>query len=257
MESPRHRLDVLRRAGHALWQTDRTRIAQTAASAADFLRRQSHTTSARSGSTLSETVLDRDFQEIDSRFDAVNGGFSEAPKFPVPVLYGFLFRLYTRTGESLGRDHALFTLRKMAVGGIHDVVGGGFHRYSTDARWHVPHFEKMLYDQAQLAIAYTEAYQITHDPEFAEVARDILEYVGCDMTGNRGQFFSAEDADSRCRAARNHAKERSTCGHAARSTLCLATTTGAFFPTTMVWRTTGTWSMTPLENSRAGTRFSC
>jgi len=90
----------------------------------------------------------------------------------------------------------LFTLRKMADGGIHDHLGGGFHRYSVDKRWHVPHFEKMLYDQAQLVWSYLEAYQITHDEFYAEVARDILEYVKRDMMGAEGQFYSAEDADS-------------------------------------------------------------
>jgi len=178
------------------WRNDRARVTQTSASAANFLRQQSRGQVAGNGGALDESVLDRGFREIDGRFDALNGGFSDSPKFPVPVLYGFLFRQYARAGEASARDHALFTLHKMAGGGIYDVVGGGFHRYSTDARWHVPHFEKMLYDQAQLAVAFTEAYQITRDPEFAKVSHGILEYVLRDMTGDRGQFFSAEDADS-------------------------------------------------------------
>ena len=91
---------------------------------------------------------------------------------------------------------ALFTLRKMAAGGMHDHVGGGFHRYSVDRYWHVPHFEKMLYDQAQLAIAYLDAFQITKDKQYESVARDILDYVARDMTSKEGGFFSAEDADS-------------------------------------------------------------
>jgi uncharacterized protein YyaL (SSP411 family) len=90
----------------------------------------------------------------------------------------------------------LFTLRKMAAGGMHDHLGGGFHRYSVDSFWHVPHFEKMLYDQAQLAVAYLEAFQITREPLFEEIARDILGYVRRDMTAKEGGFFSAEDADS-------------------------------------------------------------
>ena len=101
----------------------------------------------------------------------------------------------------------LFTLRKMAAGGMHDHLGGGFHRYSVDAFWHVPHFEKMLYDQAQLAVAYLEAFQITREPLFEEVARDILDYVRRDMTAKEGGFFSAEDADSDCsghRRSREH-----------------------------------------------------
>ena len=91
---------------------------------------------------------------------------------------------------------ALFTLRKMAAGGMHDHLGGGFHRYSVDRYWHVPHFEKMLYDQAQLAVAYLDAFQITRDRQFESVARDILDYVPRDMTSKEGGFFSAEDADS-------------------------------------------------------------
>ncbi len=90
----------------------------------------------------------------------------------------------------------LFTLRKMAAGGMHDHLGGGFSRYSVDAFWHVPHFEKMLYDQAQLATAYLDAFQITRDPAFEKVARDVLDYVHRDMTAPEGGFYSAEDADS-------------------------------------------------------------
>ena len=93
----------------------------------------------------------------------------------------------------------LFTLRKMAAGGMHDHVGGGFHRYSVDRYWHVPHFEKMLYDQAQLAVAYLDAFQIHPGCDnYADVARDILDYVSRDMTAKGGGFFSAEDADSVC-----------------------------------------------------------
>src|SRR6059058_5848311 len=90
----------------------------------------------------------------------------------------------------------LITLRKMAAGGMHDHLGGGFHRYSVDRYWHVPHFEKMLYDQAQLAVAYLDAFQITRDQKYEAVARDILDYVARDMTSKEGGFFSAEDADS-------------------------------------------------------------
>jgi uncharacterized protein YyaL (SSP411 family) len=112
----------------------------------------------------------------------------------------FLSRVYARKPNSDSGKHALemnlFTLRKMASGGMHDHLGGGFHRYSVDAYWHVPHFEKMLYDQAQLAVAYLDAFQITREPLFEEVARDTLDYVRHDMTAKGGGFFSAEDADS-------------------------------------------------------------
>src|SRR5207237_5700103 len=109
-------------------------------------------------------------------------------------------RFHARNPDTDSGQHALemvlLTLRKMAAGGIHDHVGGGFHRYSVDGHWHVPHFEKMLYDQAQLASAYLDAFQITGDADFAATARDILDYVRRDMTSPEGGFYSAEDADS-------------------------------------------------------------
>ncbi|HSH40295.1 MAG TPA: hypothetical protein VK993_16095, partial [Chthoniobacterales bacterium] len=132
--------------------------------------------------------------------DPHEGGFGTKPKFPRPVTLQFLFRIYARDRQSSMGKHALemnlFTLRKMAAGGMHDHLGGGFARYSVDQFWHVPHFEKMLYDNAQLAVAYADAYQITREPLFAEVTRDILNYVLRDMTAPEGGFYSAEDADS-------------------------------------------------------------
>ncbi|MBA2243137.1 MAG: thioredoxin domain-containing protein [Chthoniobacterales bacterium] len=116
------------------------------------------------------------------------------------MVLNFLLRLYAREPESTTGKHALemtlFTLRKMAAGGMHDHLGGGFSRYSVDQFWHVPHFEKMLYDQAQLAIAYLDAFQITRDVRFEKTARDVLDYVRRDMTAPEGGFYSAEDADS-------------------------------------------------------------
>ena len=138
--------------------------------------------------------------QIDRSYDPKEGGFGNAPKFPRPVTLNFLTRFYARDPKSDSGKHALdmalFTLRKMAAGGMHDHVGGGFHRYSVDRYWHVPHFEKMLYDQAQLAVAYLDAFQITKDKQYESVARDILDYVARDMTSKEGGFFSAEDADS-------------------------------------------------------------
>ncbi len=159
-----------------------------------------------SKATPSIALLDAGYQQLAGRFDAEHGGFGDAPKFPQPVTLDLLTRVYARHGadspegkRALEMD--LATLRHMAAGGIHDHLGGGFHRYSTDARWHVPHFEKMLYDQAQLAIAYLEAYQITGDEEFADTARDILAYVQRDLTDpTTGGFLSAEDADSQATA---------------------------------------------------------
>ena len=152
------------------------------------------------GSTVNRDILQKSYNEFAQSFDSEYGGFGGAPKFPRPVELNFLLHIYAALPGSLDGKHALemtfFTLRKMAAGGIHDHLGGGFHRYSVDALWHVPHFEKMLYDQAQLASAYLDAYQISHDSFFATTARDVLDYVQRDMTGAAGEFYSAEDADS-------------------------------------------------------------
>src|SRR5437773_10003106 len=145
-------------------------------------------------------ILGAAYQQLDRSYDPKEGGFGNAPKFPRPVTLNFLMRFYARDPKSDAGKHALemalFTLRKMAAGGMHDHIGGGFNRYSVDRYWHVPHFEKMLYDQAQLAIAYLDAFQITKDKQYESVARDILNYVAHDMTSKEGGFFSAEDADS-------------------------------------------------------------
>ena len=130
------------------------------------------------------------------RFDAVEGGLTGAPKFPSSLPVRFLLRYYRRSGDKAFLNMALLTLRKMARGGIYDQVAGGFHRYATDAHWLVPHFEKMLYDNALLVPAYLEAFQLSGDRELRRIAREILDYVARDMTSPRGAFFSATDADS-------------------------------------------------------------
>ena len=141
-------------------------------------------------------ILDRAVQEFAGVFDASRGGFGGAPKFPRPSELLFLLREHARTGEAVARDMVLLTLRAMALGGMRDHVGGGFHRYSVDGEWRVPHFEKMLYDQAQLVLAYLEAHQVTGDQQYADVAADTLAYVQRDLTDPEGGFYSAEDADS-------------------------------------------------------------
>jgi len=144
-----------------------------------------------------ETASAAAFAWFRRSFDAQNGGFGGAPKFPRVAAFHFLMRHYARTGEAEAARMVLTTLREMARGGIRDHLGGGFHRYSVDAQWHVPHFEKMLYDQAQLASMYLEAAQLTGEADFADVATDTLEYVLRDMTDpDTGGFYSAEDADS-------------------------------------------------------------
>src|SRR5258705_4333475 len=180
------------------WKENHDKIVEQGGKIVEALREsQSATTAA---GKVDATILDAAYRQLDRSYDSKEGGFGNAPKFPRPATLNFLTRFYARApkGES-GKhalDMALFTLRKMAAGGMHDHIGGGFHRYSVDRYWHVPHFEKMLYDQAQLAVAYLDAFQITKDKQYESVARDILDYVARDMTSKEGGFFSAEDADS-------------------------------------------------------------
>jgi uncharacterized protein YyaL (SSP411 family) len=182
----------------AAWKQDHEKIAEQGTKIIAALAEAQ--SGAGSTTQLGAATIDAAYQQIARSYDAHEGGFGGAPKFPRPVTLNFLARVYARAPESVSGRHALemnlFTLRKMAAGGMHDHLGGGFHRYSVDAYWHVPHFEKMLYDQAQLAVAYLDAFQITREPLFEEVARDILDYVRRDMTAEEGGFFSAEDADS-------------------------------------------------------------
>lgn len=130
------------------------------------------------------------------RFDTLHGGIVGAPKFPSSLPIRLLLRYYRRTGDPESLNMAATTLEKMAAGGMHDQVAGGFHRYSTDAQWLVPHFEKMLYDNALLAVAYLEGWQVTGHPRFRQVAVNVLDYVAREMTAPAGAFYSATDADS-------------------------------------------------------------
>jgi uncharacterized protein len=177
------------------WKKDSGSITQTAGRAAQQL---TEIVSQQSFSTgdLQPAILDAAYERIASSYDARNGGFGGAPKFPRPVTLCFLLRYHIHTGNREALGMTLNTLRAMERGGIHDQLGGGFHRYSTGSDWLVPHFEKMLYDQAQLAIAYTEAYQITHDRFYGDTTRNILNFVLREMEQPRGGFASAEDADS-------------------------------------------------------------
>ena len=142
------------------------------------------------------SLLDEGYEDLVLRFDPGYGGFGTAPKFPSPHLVLFLLRYGKRTGKRRALDMAIKTLDALRDGGICDHVGGGFHRYSTDAQWRVPHFEKMLYDQALLLMAYTEAFQATGYERYRVTAEDIATYVLRDLTSPQGAFFSAEDADS-------------------------------------------------------------
>jgi len=177
-----------------VWAADRDKVLQSASSIVERLRPARG--DAGGAAVPGVDALDRTAREFEARFDARRGGFGTAPKFPRPSELLFLLRQYARTGEGEVRDMALVTLRAMALGGMRDHIGGGFHRYSVDGDWRVPHFEKMLYDQAQLALAYAEAAQVTGDLVYLDVALDTLEYVRRDLTDPAGGFYSAEDADS-------------------------------------------------------------
>ena len=177
-----------------VWQAERPKVLQSASSIVERLR----TLGGRGGNPVvpGTGVLDAAVHEFAATFDRRRGGFGDAPKFPRPSELLFLLREHRRTGDETARDMVLVTLRAMALGGMRDHIGGGFHRYSVDGDWRVPHFEKMLYDQAQLVLAYVEAAQLTGDPFFADVAADTLAYVRRDLRHPDGGFFSAEDADS-------------------------------------------------------------
>jgi uncharacterized protein YyaL (SSP411 family) len=180
------------------WKQNHDKIVEQGGQIVDALRDSQ--SAGKIEGKIDAAILDSAYHQIDRSYDPKEGGFGNAPKFPRPVTLNFLTRFYARDPKSESGKHALemtlFTLRKMAAGGMHDHIGGGFHRYSVDRSWHVPHFEKMLYDQAQLAGAYLDAFQIRQDRKYESVARDILDYVARDMTSKEGGFFSAEDADS-------------------------------------------------------------
>ena len=148
------------------------------------------------GEVFSENTLEKTYEQLSIQFDSLNGGFGNRPKFPTPHNLIFLLRYWKRTSDKKALEMVEKTLQEMRKGGIYDHIGFGFHRYSTDSIWLVPHFEKMLYDQALIAIAYIEAYQATKNVIFKQTAVEIFAYVLRDMTSPEGGFYSAEDADS-------------------------------------------------------------
>ncbi|MEK7765160.1 MAG: thioredoxin domain-containing protein, partial [bacterium] len=186
------------------WKNKRDDLLATAGELTRILHDVSRSTTTGGGAALDASTLKTAFESLQDSFDERDGGFGGAPKFPRPHALTFLLRYHARAGEASALKMAEVTLDRMAGGGIHDQIGGGFHRYSTDEKWLVPHFEKMLYDQALLARAYLEAHQVTRTrrgglqaaQEYARVARRIFEYVMRDLTDSAGGFYSAEDADS-------------------------------------------------------------
>ena len=176
-----------------LWVNQRDEVAGTGASVTAAMKQLSRSVP---GEDLDESVLVEAAQQLGARFDADHGGFGGAPKFPSPHNLLFLLRQWKRAGDGRYLEMVETTLQAMRRGGIYDHLGFGFHRYSTDERWLLPHFEKMLYDQALLTIAYVETFQATGNPDYGRTAGEITEYVLRDMTSPEGGFYSAEDADS-------------------------------------------------------------
>jgi len=185
---------VLKRVADA-WSKDRDRIIDSSNNVIEQLKKETQLAPAN-GAPVSKDVLESGFSVFRRTFDTRRGGFGGAPKFPRPVTHNFLLRYHSRTKNREALDMVTETLRAMAKGGMNDQLGGGFHRYSVDANWFVPHFEKMLYDQAQLAISCLEAFQLSGDRTLADSARHIFDYVLRDMLDPEGGFYSAEDADS-------------------------------------------------------------
>jgi uncharacterized protein YyaL (SSP411 family) len=187
-------VDILREIAR-VWTADRAKVVASSETRTTQLKAV-ELAAPPSASVPGAAALAHTVYQFRQAFDARRGGFGDAPKFPRPSELLFLMREHARTGETDARDMALHTLRAMAIGGMRDHIGGGFHRYSVDSDWRVPHFEKMLYDQAQLVLAYAEAGQITGDRFYTEVAEDTLLYLQREMTDTDGGFYSAEDADS-------------------------------------------------------------
>ncbi|MBI1292648.1 DUF255 domain-containing protein [bacterium] len=177
----------------ALWKDDRSKLVEQA----DYIAREIATASRfKPGDTITTETLQGAFSDLRDRFDTIHGGFSHRPKFPVPHNFSFLLRYFKRTGDESAAAMVTHSLRKIRLGGVYDQVGLGLHRYSTDERWLLPHFEKMLYDQALFIIACTEASQALGEPVHRQTAEDTITYVLRDMTSPEGAFYSAEDADS-------------------------------------------------------------
>ncbi|MBI2079023.1 MAG: thioredoxin domain-containing protein, partial [Euryarchaeota archaeon] len=185
-------LDLVPRV-QALWANERGRLVE---SASEITRHLQDAAPRRTGGSLDAAVLDAAAEQLASTYDPVHGGFGGPPKFPTPHQLVFLLRHGDRTRDAETAERVYHTLRAMRKGGIFDHIGFGFHRYATDREWFLPHFEKMLYDQALLVKAYVEAYLRSGDDEFRATAAEVIEYVLRDLAAPEGGFHSAEDADS-------------------------------------------------------------
>jgi uncharacterized protein YyaL (SSP411 family) len=176
------------------WKTRREELESSASKLVEHLAAGAE--NLPQGPAIGPAVLETAARSLESQFDPRHGGFGGAPKFPPSMRLEFLLRYWLRTGEPRAREIVEVTLAKMAAGGMYDQLGGGFHRYSVDREWLVPHFEKMLYDNAMLARAYTLAHRTFGNPDFGRVARETLDYLLAEMTPDGGGFFAAQDADS-------------------------------------------------------------
>jgi len=185
-------IDLIKRID-GLWKNERKQLLESSEKIIFALQDMN---SESPGSSLTKSVLNSTYSQLSARFDKKNGGFGIAPKFPTPHNLLFLLRYWKRTGDENALAMVEKTLKQMRMGGIYDQIGFGFHRYSTDSDWLVPHFEKMLYDQSLLTLAYLETYQATNKKEYSNTAIEIMTYVLRDMTSPEGAFYSAEDADS-------------------------------------------------------------
>ena len=185
--------DLLHRIHH-IWKNERSKVYESAEGITNFLKEIP--SRKNEGGKLESFLLTTCFGQATKTYDAEFGGFGTGPKFPRPVVFNFLLRYFYRTGDGEALEMCAHTLREMSKGGMYDQIGGGFHRYSVDAEWRVPHFEKMLYDQAQILTSLVDIYQITKEEFYAGIMRETLEYVLRDLTSSDGGFYSAEDADS-------------------------------------------------------------
>lgn len=177
-----------------VWEKDRQKLTEPAEKIAEYFRDHSQVKTA--GEELTIDMLDEAFIELLDSFDVTEGGFGTRPKFPTPHNLIFLLRYWKRKGTPKALEMVEKTLQKMRLGGIYDQIGFGFHRYSTDSSWRIPHFEKMLYDQSMICLAYVEAYEATKKKEYQRTAEEILQYIKRAMANPEGGFYSAEDADS-------------------------------------------------------------
>jgi uncharacterized protein YyaL (SSP411 family) len=175
-----------------IWENDRKRALDVSSRVVESLKLEPRI----KAHTLGEETLKFAYLQLSQSFDPRHGGFRTAPKFPTPHNLLYLLRYWKRTGEEKALSMVERTLRSIRMGGVYDQIGFGVHRYSTDAHWLVPHFEKMLYDQALATMAYTETYQTTGDPFYRQVSEEIIGYVLSEMISPQGGFYSAEDADS-------------------------------------------------------------